>query len=391
MGEAPVESAETSGSHTHGPAEHSIGGIASSIRAVAPIATDRPATSMSGAEPRRLLWTNDRAGQFHQREYWRSFAPGLHIEDRSLFENVAYLELPPELKAQFKDDGYLQGSADWGLDLKLMADTVRALSAAGLSPVFAYIYDEFWYPFFKLHRLFGALFGGRYCLLPDFWIWNVDPKKGEAGWRPHRDKGRKSLFADGSPKSLTTWIPLSPATPLNGCMYVVPARYDPTYATAEEAMMKFEPQSIRALPGKPGDFFIWNQALYHWGSRTSPHATESRVSMAFEFQRADVPPYNSPLIDSLRVLPFEARLDLVAKQLLRYQHMYEVDPKVAQIASDLLARSTPPTVPIGAAEPTAPAAPRNADVPGGWDKVGRNAPCPCGSGKKFKQCHGRSV
>ena len=22
--------------------------------------------------------------------------------------------------------------------------------------------------------------------------------------------------------------------------------------------------------------------------------------------------------------------------------------------------------------------------------VGRNAPCPCGSGKKFKMCHGRS-
>jgi preprotein translocase subunit SecA len=24
-----------------------------------------------------------------------------------------------------------------------------------------------------------------------------------------------------------------------------------------------------------------------------------------------------------------------------------------------------------------------------WDKTPRNAPCPCGSGKKFKQCHGR--
>ena len=23
------------------------------------------------------------------------------------------------------------------------------------------------------------------------------------------------------------------------------------------------------------------------------------------------------------------------------------------------------------------------------DKVGRNAPCPCGSGKKYKKCHGR--
>ena len=23
-----------------------------------------------------------------------------------------------------------------------------------------------------------------------------------------------------------------------------------------------------------------------------------------------------------------------------------------------------------------------------WDKTPRNAPCPCGSGKKFKLCHG---
>ena len=24
-----------------------------------------------------------------------------------------------------------------------------------------------------------------------------------------------------------------------------------------------------------------------------------------------------------------------------------------------------------------------------WDKTPRNAPCPCGRGKKFKLCHGR--
>jgi preprotein translocase subunit SecA len=35
-----------------------------------------------------------------------------------------------------------------------------------------------------------------------------------------------------------------------------------------------------------------------------------------------------------------------------------------------------------AAEPVAPYV---RDAP----KVGRNDPCPCGSGKKFKQCHGR--
>jgi len=28
-----------------------------------------------------------------------------------------------------------------------------------------------------------------------------------------------------------------------------------------------------------------------------------------------------------------------------------------------------------------------ADSP--YANVGRNAPCPCGSGKKFKMCHGR--
>ena len=26
-----------------------------------------------------------------------------------------------------------------------------------------------------------------------------------------------------------------------------------------------------------------------------------------------------------------------------------------------------------------------------WSKTPRNAPCPCGSGKKFKQCHGTTV
>jgi len=27
--------------------------------------------------------------------------------------------------------------------------------------------------------------------------------------------------------------------------------------------------------------------------------------------------------------------------------------------------------------------------PSTWGKVQRNSPCPCGSGKKYKHCHGR--
>ena len=39
------------------------------------------------------------------------------------------------------------------------------------------------------------------------------------------------------------------------------------------------------------------------------------------------------------------------------------------------------------ADMTRPRRPAMRDAP----KVGRNDPCPCGSGRKFKQCHGRSV
>ncbi|WP_374545738.1 preprotein translocase subunit SecA [Rhodoblastus sp.] len=36
----------------------------------------------------------------------------------------------------------------------------------------------------------------------------------------------------------------------------------------------------------------------------------------------------------------------------------------------------------------APEADRDPDNPQSWGRVGRNEPCPCGSGKKFKHCHG---
>ena len=32
---------------------------------------------------------------------------------------------------------------------------------------------------------------------------------------------------------------------------------------------------------------------------------------------------------------------------------------------------------------------RDPGNPASWGKVGRNENCPCGSGKKYKHCHGR--
>jgi preprotein translocase subunit SecA len=45
-------------------------------------------------------------------------------------------------------------------------------------------------------------------------------------------------------------------------------------------------------------------------------------------------------------------------------------------------RRLPPTVPVEARDPNNPET---------WGRVGRNEVCPCGSGKKYKHCHGRFV
>ncbi len=271
-----------------------------------------------------------------QRGFWREFAPALHVEDRSTVEGLDAI-VPGEdrmaaIRALVLEEGYFHASGlTWVIDLGVMADTVRALDRAGLSPVFAFIYDEFWVPFYRLHPIYGALLGD-YRMLPDFWVWNVDPARGDAGWRPHRDKGHGSLFPDGAPKSLTTWIPLSRATTLNGCMYIVPATGDPTYNTPRDGEWQFDHAAIRALPAEAGDVFMWNQAVLHWGSRTSPRGGASRVSMAFEFQRADVAPFNEPLLPPLGFLSFEMRLELIAKQVLQDRHMYKVDPAIERMA-----------------------------------------------------------
>ena len=39
----------------------------------------------------------------------------------------------------------------------------------------------------------------------------------------------------------------------------------------------------------------------------------------------------------------------------------------------------------------APPPPRKAEPVRVEKKIGRNDPCPCGSGKKYKQCHGKTV
>jgi hypothetical protein len=217
-----------------------------------------------------------------------------------------------------------------------LADGVTRLVELDLPPPFLFMFDEAWNAFRALQPMLASLLGDDYWMLPDFWTWHVDPKAGESGWKPHRDKGAMSLAPDGSPLSLTVWAPLTAATPQNGCMYIVPADRDPLYGTANMGQIGCEPAAIRALPVVPGEYLCWNQAVMHWGGQTSPFAPHPRMSMAFEFQRRDARPFNQPLMDPNVYLTFEQRLRLIAKQILQYQHMYPLKPHVREAAEAIL-------------------------------------------------------
>ncbi len=59
-----------------------------------------------------------------------------------------------------------------------------------------------------------------------------------------------------------------------------------------------------------------------------------------------------------------------------------IDPETGQNEMD-----GPP--PMGSARERRNAAKMDASDPATWGKIQRNATCPCGSGKKFKHCHGQ--
>jgi preprotein translocase subunit SecA len=61
---------------------------------------------------------------------------------------------------------------------------------------------------------------------------------------------------------------------------------------------------------------------------------------------------------------------------------------IAPLADDAPAPASPAPEPNEAAT-QAPAQEFVEDDPTTWGNPGRNEKCPCGSGKKFKHCHGR--
>jgi hypothetical protein len=270
--------------------------------------------------------------------YWRGTFPDLSVGGLPRAWSAGQAPSPSaELNAaRMAEDGYLQGRSDALLALApRLAGAVTKLKALGIPPAFLFVFDEAWSAFAALAPALRP-FLPELRILPDFWVWHVDPAAGEAGWDPHVDKGAYALDRDGRPLSLTAWIPLTAATPLNGCIHIVPASRDPQYgAGPAERTRPFGLAAIRALPVEPGEYLVWNQAVLHWGGASSRFAEAPRISMALEFQRGDIAPFNAPLIDPAADLPFPRRLWLVGKQIVQYRHMYPLAPEMERLARSL--------------------------------------------------------
>lgn len=221
-------------------------------------------------------------------------------------------------------------------------DAIELVRAAGAPPLASFAFDSPWELAACLTGHAEAAFAGPARLMPSFWAWRVDAGDGgaERGWDPHRDHPGLELDADGRPQAISLWVPLTDATTENGCMYVVPAPWDPQYenpwASAEVMFL----QSIRALPARPGAVLGWTSRLLHWGAMARA-GSPPRMSVAFELQAAAVPPVEDEVYEPGWIPPPGARAALIERQWQRYGHIHRGDDErhaaLARVVARLLA------------------------------------------------------
>jgi preprotein translocase subunit SecA len=117
-------------------------------------------------------------------------------------------------------------------------------------------------------------------------------------------------------------------------------------------------------------FELFNTLITHWHEATT--AQLMRVEVAFE-PGAGLP-QDSPPIQASHFDPFAGDDELA---------IGEINAKIA--AGEFSAPGLPAAAPASGSPASSARDPHD---PASWGKVGRNEPCPCGSGRKYKHCHG---
>ncbi|MFK5947578.1 MAG: phytanoyl-CoA dioxygenase family protein [Methylococcales bacterium] len=341
------------------------------------------------------MLTKDLLQKSLSRNFWLELCPELSISDSLLSQSPEEpYDIAPHITepctTQYKEDGYFKSQPVIPEDVsKKLVDAIIKVTVLGFPAQFCLVFDDFWKPLRRLNKLLEPIIGKEYLLLPDFWFYNIATSDDDAGWSPHRDlQFPNSVNSDGTPKIINLWIPLTDATTLNGCMYMLPASRDPDYPkdfsslTGHDfrSVKHYTPdmlQNFRALPAKAGSILGWNQYVFHWGSRSSHLAEQPRINYSMYVQRADVKPYDDLAINlngnNDFDLTFEMRLGIVCRSLWQYK-----DTNDLTLSDDLIEFALKNHTLLNGR---------------GYQKldISRNDPCWCGSGNRFKHCHGVST
>lgn len=249
--------------------------------------------------------------------FFRALAPTLSIGGA--------FPLPPPIAgdplrgqaAQLCTDGYLQlPAAISSAQVHDLVVAVDALHVAGLPPVFAYVYDDFWHPTVALDAVAQAAIG-PFDVLDDVWAWHIDAGVGNAGWSPHRGRDVWERQSDGRPGTLNVWIALTDVPASGCCMHIVPLGDDPFYP-ADLNRIDVDPRGAHALPVTAGTALAWDANVLHWGGRNSTPDDPTRVSLSFTLRSRAAARLPGTAAVQPATLSFRSRLDLIAQQILTY-------------------------------------------------------------------------
>lgn len=281
-------------------------------------------------------------------DFWRTLNPNSTISDKPFqsFPAISAIKQDEldEYALQLKEEGYFQTHPVIPpATLQQMLECIENVRKIGFPPMFALVYDVFYQVFAYFDSSLARILGKGYKLMPNFWVYYIDTSDSGKGFEPHRDaEYANTIGPDGMPNVITIWVTITDATPLNSCMYLVPANRDPQYVNAihdlNTGATQFALEDIRALPTKAGVLSCWDQYVFHWGSRSSKRAKLPRVSYAAYCQRGDISSVDDVAIDIPSVLDFETRLALICKGLYRYSYVGFQHSKQAEVLLEFLTK-----------------------------------------------------
>lgn len=228
------------------------------------------------------------------------------------------------VRDELRTEGYF--AAPPSVPAELLArclDAIELVRAAGAPPLAAFAFDALWELATVVFPHADLAFAAGARLMPAFWAWRIEESDAR-GWEPHRDRPGRAIDDDGQPESIALWVPLTDATVDNGCMYLVPAPWDPLYPNPRATADVVFQQAVRAVPARAGAVLGWTSRLLHWGSMARP-GRPLRISVGFEFQDAARAPFDNEVFERGWTPPPARRAALIEQQWDLYGHLHRGD------------------------------------------------------------------